>query len=79
MSSCDQASRKSDVHKERTVNLECYVMVPYHTTLNKDCVLRGEAAMAVDLSTFRTVFGKNNGELLDDPVFVCCLEKSLLD
>ena len=77
MYSCDQACRKSDVQERGIVKSGRCVMVAHHTTLNKDCILRGAAVMAIDISKLGTISGKKHGEPLDDPVCVCGFEKAL--
>ena len=52
MSSYNQVCRKSDAQGGRTVKSVYHVMVAHHMTLDKDYVLRGAVAMAVDLSKF---------------------------
>ena len=77
MLSCDQACRKSDVQEGVIVKSERRVMVAHDTTSNKDCILRGTASMAVDLSKLCFGFGKKYGEPLCDPICVYGFENAL--
>ena len=52
-------------------------MVAHEVISDKDYVLRGATATAVDLSKFGTISGKKYGEPLDDSVCVCGFEKTL--
>ena len=59
MSSYNQACHKSDVQERGIVKSGRHVIVAHDTILDKDYVLRGVAAMAVDLSKFGTISGRS--------------------
>ena len=70
MSPYNQTFRKNDVQEGRIVNSGRRVMLAHDTTSDKDYVLRGAIAMAIDLSKFGIISGKKYGEPLDDPMCV---------
>ena len=51
-------------------------MVAHDVISDKDYVLRGVAAMVVDLSKFGTISDKKYGEPVGDPVCVCAFLRS---
>ena len=77
MSSYNQAYRKGVVQDGRILKSGRHVMAAHNVTSDKDYVLCGATAMAVDLSKLGTISGKKYGEPLNDPVCVCGFEKDL--
>ena len=77
MSLYNQACHRNDVQEGRIVNSGRCFMVAHDTTSSKDCILRGAAAMSVDLSKFSSLSGRRYGDPLDDPVCVRGFEKAL--
>ena len=62
--------REEEVQEGRTAKPMRRVMVGHDAISNKNRVLRGEAAMKIDLGKSDHVSGKEYGEPLSDPIYV---------
>ena len=76
MCSRDSTYREGRVKEEYIVKLGSLIMVGQDTKTNKDRIIRGAAAMIVDLSKFGTESEKNYREPLREPVCVCSFKKA---
>ena len=79
MTSSDVIHCYSGLQSKHIVKTGRRGMVTYDTTSNKDSLLSGAAALAVEVCKLGSLSRKRYGGLLSDPVCVCGFEKPLSD